>query len=142
MLNKLRQLSNLRGIPMKNTQVIPSDFESITAIVETYFDGLHNGNAWKLRKIFHQDAWLKAPGSRRSLEQWLADVASRPIPAEQGRTFDFRLLSVDVVKDQAMVKIHCPLFDFNYIDFLGLLKEDGHWLVVSKMYTDITEDLS
>jgi hypothetical protein len=44
-----------------------------------------------------------------------------------------------VVKDQAMVKVHCPLFDFNYIDFLGLLKEDGNWQIVTKMYTDTKE---
>ena len=115
-----------------------SDFDSITAIVQDYFDGLHNGDVLKLQSIFHRDAWLKAPGIRRSREQWLTNVSDRPIPAQQGRSFEFKLLSVDVVKDQAMVKIECPLFDFNYIDFLGLLKEEGQWLIVSKMYTDIT----
>lgn len=115
-----------------------NDFDTITAIVQEYFDGLHNGDVLKLQSIFHHDAWLKAPGVRRSREQWLANVSNRPIPAQQGRSFEFKLLSIDVVKDQAMVKIECPLFDFNYIDFLGLLKEDGKWLIVSKMYTDIT----
>lgn len=115
-----------------------SDFDRITAVVQKYFDGLHNGDVLKLQSIFHHDAWLKTPGIRRSREQWLADVGNRPIPAQQGRQFEFKLLSIDVVKDQAMVKIKCPLFDFNYIDFLGLLKEEGQWLIVSKMYTDIT----
>lgn len=114
-----------------------SDFDSIAAIVKDYFDGLHNGDVSKLQLIFHQDAWLKAPGVRRSREQWLTDVSNRQSPAQQGLPFDFNLLSIDVVKDQAMVKIECPLFDFNYIDFLGLLKENGQWLIVSKMYTDI-----
>jgi hypothetical protein len=36
-----------------------------------------------------------------------------------------------------MVKVKCPLFDFNYVDFLGLLKEQGQWLIVNKMYSDI-----
>ena len=102
-----------------------------------YFDGLHYGDVAKLRTLFHHDTWLKAPGKRRSLEQWLADVASRETPAQQERPFAFQLLSIDVVKDQAMVKIQCPLFVFGYIDFLGLLKEQGKWLIVSKMYTDI-----
>ena len=115
-----------------------SDFDTITAIVQEYFNGLHNGDVLKLQSVFHRDAWLKAPGIRRSRERWLYDVGNRPIPAQQGRSFEFKLLSIDVVKDQAMVKIECPLFDFNYIDFLGLLKEKGQWLIVSKMYTDIT----
>jgi hypothetical protein len=114
-----------------------NDFESVTRLVRYYFDGLHNGDVSKLRAIFHQDAFLKAPGLRRSLEQWLAAVASRPIPSKQGRAYGFKLLSIDVIKDQAMVKLECPLFEHRYIDFLGLLKEDGRWKIVNKMYTDL-----
>lgn len=116
-----------------------SDFSDITAILNGYFDGLHHGDVAKLESLFHEDAWLKAPGSRRSLNQWLTDVGSRPVPAQLNKAFDFKILAIDLVQDQAMAKIHCPLFDFNYIDFLGLLKEDGQWRIVSKMYTNIKE---
>ncbi len=122
---------------MTETQEITDDFASVTSIVQQYFDGLHHGDITKLSAIFHADTWLKTPGSRRSLKQWLTDVANRPTPKEQGRDYEFKLLSLDIVQDQAMVKIHCPLFDFNYIDFLGLLKENGQWLIVNKMYTEI-----
>lgn len=114
-----------------------NEFELVNAIVQDYFDGLHNGDVTKLRAIFHADAFLKAPGSRRSLEQWLSAVASRPVPSKQGRPYEFKLLSIEVIKDQAMVKLECPLFEHRYIDFLGLLKEDGHWKIVTKMYTDL-----
>jgi len=114
-----------------------SDVESVTRLVRDYFDGLHHGDVSKLRAIFHPDTFLQAPGSRRSLEQWLAAVASRPIPSMQGNAYDFKLLSIEVIKDQAMVKLECPLFEHGYIDFLGLLKEDGHWKIVNKMYTDV-----
>jgi hypothetical protein len=114
-----------------------SDFSEITAILHQYFNGLHHGDVAKLKSIFHPDAWLKAPGARRSLTQWLIDVESRPVPIQLNKPFGFNILAIDVVQDQAMVKIHCPLFDFNYIDFLGLLKENGQWRIVSKMYTDI-----
>tara|TARA_R110001592_G_scaffold232050_1_gene489357 strand:+ start:47821 stop:48186 length:366 start_codon:yes stop_codon:yes gene_type:complete len=113
------------------------DFESVSAIVQDYFDGLHYGDVGKLRAIFHADVFLKAPGSRRSLEQWLSAVASRPDPSQQGRSYGFKLLSIEVIKDQAMVKLECPLFEHSYIDFLGLLKEDGQWKIVTKMYTDL-----
>ncbi|NQZ21787.1 MAG: nuclear transport factor 2 family protein [Colwellia sp.] len=124
---------------MKNTPVNPDDFAIITGIVNDYFDGLHHGDVAKLTSIFHADAWLKAPGIRRSLQAWLTDVANRPTPKQQGRSFEFKLLSLDIVQDQAMVKIHCPLFNFNYIDYLGLLKENGQWLIVNKMYSDLKE---
>jgi hypothetical protein len=125
---------------MTETQIKPDDFTIITAIIQKYFDGLYNGDVAKLTSIFHSDVWLKTPGKRRSMTDWLTDVANRPIPKEQGKAYEFKLLSLDIVQDQAMAKIQCPLFDFNYIDFLGLLKENGQWLIVNKMYTN-TKDL-
>lgn len=121
---------------MEKTEMNKDDFANVTTIVQQYFDGLHNGDVEKLSAIFHSDASLKTPGNRRSVKQWLTDVANRPTPQEQGRAFEFKILSLDIVQDQAMVKIHCPLFNFNYIDFLGLLKENEQWLIVNKMYTD------
>jgi len=114
-----------------------SDLNDIEAVLHSYFDGLYHGDVAKLNSIFHPDAWLKAPGVRRSLNQWLKDVAERTTPAELNQARAFKILAIDVVQDQAMAKIHCPLFDFNYIDFLGLLKEEGKWRIVNKMYSDI-----
>ena len=122
---------------MKIASMETDDFATITTIVQQYFTGLHQGDVAMLASTFHQDAWLKAPGVRRSMNDWLLNVAERSIPAKLNHTFDYKILSIDLVKDQAMVKVHCPLFKFNYIDFLGLLKEKGQWLIVNKMYTDI-----
>jgi len=114
-----------------------SEFVAVMAVLQHYCDGLQFGDAAKLRGIFHADAFLKAPGLRRSLEQWLEAVASRPVPAEEGQPYRFKLLSLEVIQDQAMAKLECPLFEHAYVDFLGLLKENGRWLIVNKMYTDL-----
>lgn len=119
-----------------------SEFETVMTLVQDYFDGLHYGDVSKLRNIFHPDAFLQAPGLRRSLEQWLNAVANRPVPDKQGLPYDFKLLSIEIIKDQAVVKLECPLFELAYIDFLGLLKENGRWLIVNKMFTDLRETLS
>lgn len=124
---------------MRRIKVKSDDFAIITDIVQQYFDGLYYGDVAKLATIFHSDTWLNTPSKRRTVEEWLSDVANRETPKAQGRAYKFMLLSLDVVQDQAMAKVHCPLFDFNYIDFLGLLKEDGQWRIVSKMYTDVKE---
>lgn len=116
-----------------------NDFTAVITILHNYLDGLYHGDVAKLAAIFHSDAWLKAPSVRRSLTQWLIDVDSRQVPSQLNKSFDFKILSLDVVQDQAMAKIHCPLLDFNYIDFIGLLKEDGQWRIVTKMYTNIKE---
>jgi hypothetical protein len=120
-----------------NEEMIKNDFDCVMRIVQDYFDGLYHADVEKLAAIFHEDAFLKAPGIRRSLSQWLDAVADRPVPAAQGLPYNFKLLSIEVIKDQAMVKLDCPLFKHAYVDFLGLLKEDGHWLIVNKMYSDL-----
>jgi hypothetical protein len=122
---------------MEQTTTQVGDFSTITTVIQGYFHGLYYGDVAKLSALFHEDAWLKAPSVRRSLTQWLTDVANRPTPFEQDRPFAFEILAIDIVQDQAMVKVKCPLFDFNYVDFLGLLKEQGQWLIVNKMYSDI-----
>lgn len=128
---------------MKNTASTgdfgANEYESVMTLVSIYFDGLHYGDVSKLETIFHQDAFLKASGLRYSLGQWLDVVASRPVPNQQGRAYNFKLLSIEIIKDQAMVKLECPLFDHFYIDFLSLLKENGRWLIVNKMYTNLQE---
>lgn len=113
------------------------DFERVMALVNDYFNGLHFGNTQKLKNIFHPDAFLKAPGLRRSLQEWLAAVDNRPIPNDLGEPFRFKLLSLEIINDQAMVKVECPLFEHFYVDYLGFLKEQDQWLIVNKMYTDL-----
>lgn len=126
-------------ITKSNHDIGVAEFELLMGIVSDYFEGLYEGDVAKLRVIFHPDAFLKTPGKRRSLDQWLTDIANRPKPAQQKAGYDFKIMSIDLVQDQAMVKLSCPLFEFDYIDFLGLLKENGQWLIVNKMYTNLAE---
>jgi hypothetical protein len=116
-----------------------NEFTLVMTLISDYCDGLHYADVAKLRAIFHTDAFLKAPGLQRSLDEWLGAVAFRPVPYQEGRSYNFKLLSIEIIKDQAMVKLECPLFDHFYVDFLGLLKENGRWLIVNKMYSDLQE---
>ncbi|AZZ90644.1 nuclear transport factor 2 family protein [Hahella sp. KA22] len=117
-----------------------TDFTTIINIIGAYFEGLYYADTTLLERIFHTDAILKAPGLRRSLKDWLDAVKNRPVPSEQGLPYEFRLLSVEITGEQAMVKVACPLFEYNYLDYLGLLKENGQWLIVNKMYADLSSN--
>lgn len=113
-----------------------NDREVIEAMVQDYFDCLHQANVNKLAGLFHEDCVLKAPKLRRTQPEWLHAVANRPVPQELGAAYGYRLVSIDLLGEQAMVKIECPLLGHNYIDFLGFLKEEDKWLIVNKMYAD------
>jgi hypothetical protein len=120
--------------------MLPDSLTQISNITQAYFEGLYFADVKKLKAIFSPDSVLKAPGIRRNLEEWLELVQQRAIPAEQGESFRYRILSIEQLGDQAMVKVYCPLLDNAYIDFLGLLREDDQWQIVNKMYADIPRD--
>ncbi|RZM78222.1 nuclear transport factor 2 family protein [Pseudoalteromonas rubra] len=113
------------------------ELSEIRAMVQCYFTGLHEGDSETLRNLFHPDCWLKAPGLRRTRDEWLKQVSERTSPAEKGDEFAYQILAIDLLGQQAMVKVLCPLFEHNYIDFLGLLKEQGQWRIVNKMYANL-----
>lgn len=113
------------------------DRQTIETLLQDYFDGLYEGDVAKLRRIFHDDAWLKGNNYRSSRDEWLEAVAARLIPKVVGMDYNFNVISLDIVDDQAMAKVDVPLLAAHFIDFLGLLKENGKWKIVNKMYTTI-----
>lgn len=113
---------------------MPDDISQICSVVQDYFDGLHYADTEKLARIFDDNVWLCSPGIRRSKQQWLELVASRPVPASAGYPYQYQLLSIELSAEQAMVKLSCPLLGQHYIDFLGLFKEQQQWKIISKMY--------
>ena len=111
----------------------------ITAIVQQYFVGLHEGDVIKLTAIFDPRCQLQAPGIRRSRDEWLALVADRRSPADRGDPFAYRILSIEVQGAQAMAQVDCPLLGKRFTDYLGLMYEKGRWQIVNKMYADRIE---
>ncbi len=114
-----------------------SDYEDIIVLLNDYFDGLFEGDVEKLRSIFHDDAWLKGNNYRKTRDEWLEAVANRPVPRDERMKYNFNIQSLEIIGDQAMAKVDVPLLAAHFIDFLGLLKEDGQWKIVNKMYTII-----
>lgn len=114
-----------------------ADFNTIMNMLQTYFEGLYEGDIGKLASVFHEDVVLKAPGLRRNRDQWFQVVSQRPEPKAEGHAFAYEILAVEVLGDQAMAKVSVPLLSNHYIDYLGFLRESGTWQIVNKMYGSI-----
>lgn len=113
-----------------------SDSVQIERLVEDYFTGLHRADRALLDTVFDDRAQLQAPGIRRTKAEWLDLMVSRPVPAERGDAFAYRLEAIDLFGEQAVVRVYCPLLGREFVDFLSLLKEQGRWRIVNKMYAD------
>jgi hypothetical protein len=117
------------------------DHQSILQVLSDYFRGLHAGDVELLRSVFDPEAVLFAElngGSyRKSLDAYLEGVAQRSSPAELNEAFRMRVLSLEVLHDMAMARVHVPALGFNFYNYLTLLRKGGSWRIVSKVFDDV-----
>lgn len=115
-----------------------SDLQAIGATVQDYFEGMYYRDTGRLRKAFHATACLfghlQGNFVRLSLDQWVAMVESRPVPAESGEAFDMRIVSMDVTGQVATVKVADLYRGLRFTDYLSLARVDGQWLIVNKTF--------
>ena len=118
---------------------------AIEATIQTYFDGLYEGDADKLASVFHASSALTHPQPDGSvgvlpLAQWLKAVRERPSPQSKGLARDDAILLVDQSGPAtAFVKVKCQMPPRYFTDYLNLVKENGRWVVVQKVFATVVE---
>ena len=75
------------------------DRQAIEQTIQTYFDGLYEGDADKLASIFHDTSALTFEQDGKlnvlPLAQWLKAVRERPAPKANGLARDDAILLID-----------------------------------------------
>lgn len=112
------------------------NMEQITATLIDYIEGSTNGQPERLKTAFHPDLNLYSI-RKDSLRVWsgkdyIADTKEGKPTGEEGR-----ILSIDFENDAAVAKVEISHPDYRgtYIDYFMLLKVEGHWTIIHKMYT-------
>lgn len=117
------------------------DHQAILEVLSEYFAGLFAGDVGRLRAVFAPEAALFAEFSslsyRKSLDAYLEGVARRLSPEARGEPFRMRVLSLDVLHNIAMAKVHVPALGFNFYNYLSLVRKGGRWLIVNKVFDDV-----
>jgi len=122
-----------------------SDIAAIEAVLQTYFDGLYEGDADKLASAFHPCSHLcwDKDGVVQDLprEQWFEMVRSRGSAQSKGLARDDRILLLDQSgPETALAKVACQIPPRYFTDYLVFLKTAEGWKIVSKVYrADIRE---
>lgn len=112
---------------------------AIRAAVQTYLDGLYEGDADKLAAVFHPTSALtyEEEGTLKVLprEQWLAAVRSRPSSLSRGLERRDEILQIDQSSPTtAFVKLKFQVPPRYFTDYLSFLKVDGKWQVAQKIF--------
>lgn len=119
--------------------------KAIEAAVQTYLDGLYEGNVDKLASVFHPTSALtwEDKGEVKILprKEWLEGIAKRASPKSGNLARADEILSVDQSSPTtAFVKLKCQIPPRYFTDYLNLLKVDGRWQVVQKIFMAETRE--
>jgi len=125
--------------------IAAGEHHAVLELLELYFDAFHRSDAEQLGRLFHPSAlygFVEGDKLRRlDMPTYLPIVASRPSPAAAGRTRDDRVLALDFAgPTTALARVECNVFGKHFVDFLSLLRIEGRWQIVAKVFhVDVEE---
>lgn len=119
----------------KNINTV-QDYEEVLAAMEGYVNGLKTGNVAELKKTFHQDAIMYghlgndlSQGSIDNLYTYVEKFGAAP-------NIKTNLTVLHKTPTTAVVRIEMEhdAADEDFTDFHSLIKIDGSWKVVAKLF--------
>lgn len=109
--------------------------------VQLYVGRAGHDRATDLRQAFHPDAKLLFTNdngyNQLPFPDWVARIeqSNRP-PVERTES----ITSIDVAGNAAVARVDLGYADTHITDYLSLLKIDGEWKIVNKIFTRIPKD--
>ena len=116
-----------------------TDRAAVEAVVQTYLDGLYEGDATKIASAFHPTSALAQAHEGQiqitPRDVWLDAVRKRPSPKANGLARHDEVLQIDIAgPTMAFVKLKCAIPPRFFTDQLSLLKIDGRWQIAQKIF--------
>lgn len=119
-----------------------TEIQQITETLVDYIEGSTDGQPQRLKKAFHPDLNLYSVGKNEKLRTWsgldyIADTKEGKPTGEEGK-----IISIDFENNAAVAKVEIshPESRHTYVDYFMLLKLEGRWTIIHKMYTKRTSN--
>lgn len=111
-----------------------TDYELVAKTVNYYLEGGNNNDYETLKKAFHETATMKyitQDGYKEvnALEFFSGMDASKPKPNRKTRIAD-----ITISGHAANARLEIEYDTFSFVDFMNLLKIDGEWKIVNKIF--------
>lgn len=124
-----------------------ADEAAIRQTVQYYFDGGKTRDSLTLRKAFHPEARMLFAREGKlvvvPIGEYITRVGSESLKPGEVDSTERKVVSVDVVGDAAVAKLELKRPNAVLTDYMSLLKVDGRWLIVNKIFTrDMREHVS
>ena len=120
-----------------------SEFAAVTRVLETYFDGLYHADIERLGIAFHPKAIYatadETPLLYRTMDEYFPVVAKRVSSASRDESRRDVIESIEFAgENTAFARVRCSIGTKDFIDFLTLVRTDGAWRIMAKIF-QITE---
>ena len=117
-----------------------TDTRALLTVAQVYFDAAYEMDADKFASVFHHSSSVTKIGdggdvSVTPIEAWLAAVRNMKAPKQQGLERRDVILSIDVVRELALLKLKLQIPPRCFTDMLSCLKVNGTWKIVQKVMT-------
>lgn len=114
-------------------------FNEIADALTDYFDGLYFSDTSRLARVFHPQAQYVSvtDGSLlyRTMGEYFPIVDKRPSPASRDEPRRDSIVSIEFAGPvTATARVHCSIGEKLFTDCLTLIKLDGRWQIISKVF--------
>ncbi|WP_300297444.1 nuclear transport factor 2 family protein [Ferrovibrio sp.] len=111
----------------------------ITDILTTYFDGLYHSDTQRLRQAFHPKAIYACATDgtllHLTMDEYFPVVDRRPSPASRNEARRDRIVAIDFAGPvTAIARVECAIGPKFFTDLLTLVRLDGRWQIISKVF--------
>ena len=108
-----------------------SDYQAIADTVQHYIDGAKSGRGADMKPAFHDDATIFGHGLAGPIQRLFDGVDQNPGATD----LQARIASIDLIDSIATVRLELDNWSGKrYTDMFTLLKADGEWKIMNKVF--------
>ncbi len=114
----------------------------IQTLLGDYFELMHTQDMSLFDKVFHKDSNLYSSENDelviRSADLYRSQMEARTSPQDSGNARRDEVLFIDQISPEvALAKVQLEMFGGVMQDYLNLLRVDGSWFIISKLYKQV-----
>lgn len=121
----------------RNIKAVPtSDYKAVVAVAQQYVDGLREGDSITVAQAFHRDAVMYGFTNGELLGGPISNLFDFVEKNGTAPDISTRLDVLAITPTTAVVRVDMEkdAIGADYNDFLTLIRIDGQWKVVAKVY--------
>jgi len=115
------------------------DYVKILDVLKKYLDILYRGDTGIIDQIFSPEAKVSSVTNKKIVSVDMIGfnerITNRKSPESVGEKREDKILMIDISSPTtAIAKVKCMILGNQYTDYLSLIKVQGKWFIISKVF--------